>query len=110
MSGKSNESEIQYDAMTSIMEYSDDPEQLPTVALPEMRIADALNMIMCNGGIDGAHHKQWVLDQVVRILCGDEDSYCVWVGEYEGPEKDHELDEEYEGHMKDYEWDEGCPP
>jgi len=30
----------------------------------------ALHFIECYGGIDGAHHKQWVLDQVARILCG----------------------------------------
>jgi len=28
----------------------------------------ALDYIMCYGGIDGEHHKTWVLDQVVRIL------------------------------------------
>jgi hypothetical protein len=30
----------------------------------------ALEYIMHYGGIDGAHHKTWVLDQVVRILNG----------------------------------------
>lgn len=30
----------------------------------------ALEYISRYGGIDGAHHKQWVLDQVVRILLG----------------------------------------
>lgn len=30
----------------------------------------ALYFIECYGGIDGDHHKQWVLDQVARILCG----------------------------------------
>lgn len=24
------------------------------------------------GGIDGAHHKQWVLDQIIRTLVGEE--------------------------------------
>lgn len=30
----------------------------------------ALLFIRKYGGIDGAHHKSWVLDQVSRILCG----------------------------------------
>ncbi len=30
----------------------------------------ALRWIEQYGGIDGAHHKQWVLDQVARILLG----------------------------------------
>lgn len=30
----------------------------------------ALNYIGRYGGIDGAHHKDWVLDQVARILHG----------------------------------------
>lgn len=57
------------------------------------------------GGIDGAHHKDWVLDQVVRILTGapikmtkatwddgrseyrfevgESDEYIQWVKDYE---------------------------
>jgi hypothetical protein len=30
----------------------------------------ALHYILKYGGIDGAHHKTWVLDQVARILHG----------------------------------------
>ncbi len=30
----------------------------------------ALLFILLYGGIDGAHHKDWVLDQVVRVLNG----------------------------------------
>lgn len=32
----------------------------------------ALNFIQRFGGIDGAHHKDWVLDMVARILNGAE--------------------------------------
>lgn len=34
------------------------------------RIARAWDIVDHYGGIDGAHHKQWVLDQVVRALTG----------------------------------------
>lgn len=32
------------------------------------RIVFVLNLIAQYGSIDGAHHKQWVLDQVARAL------------------------------------------
>lgn len=59
---------------------------------------EALDVINQYGGIDGAHHKQWVLDQVVRKLTGD--GYEAWVikqkdGE-DGPDS--------------YDWDEGIAP
>lgn len=31
-----------------------------------------LDLIVDYGSIDGAHNKQWVLDQIVRILTGEE--------------------------------------
>lgn len=34
------------------------------------RIAKALEIIVKYGSIDGAHHKDWVLDQAVRALTG----------------------------------------
>jgi hypothetical protein len=43
-------------------------------------VEDALVLIKNFGGIDGAHHKDWVLDQVVRCLTGDE--YEEWVKDY----------------------------
>jgi len=54
----------------------------------------AIELIQQYGGIDGAHHKQWVLDQVLRLLMGDI-SYAAWVEESED-----------EG----YDWDTGIAP
>ncbi len=58
----------------------------------------ALAVIVENGDIDGSHHKQWVLDQVVRTLTGD--GYRAWVEAYcageDGPDT--------------YAWDEGVAP
>lgn len=34
------------------------------------RIDGALEVIVNYGGIDGSHHKAWVLDQAVRYLTG----------------------------------------
>lgn len=48
---------------------SDDPT-LGLPDTPETRIARALWYIDQYGWIDGAHHKQWVLDQAVRALTG----------------------------------------
>ena len=50
------------------------------------------------GGIDGGHHKQWLLDQIMRKVL--EDMYPKWVAEWEygqdGPGT--------------YEWDKGIAP
>jgi hypothetical protein len=32
----------------------------------------AIDFIVEWGGVDGAHHKDWTLDQVVRILAGEQ--------------------------------------
>ncbi len=62
------------------------------------KIDSATDKIKCFGGIGGGHHKQWVLDQVIRHLVGD--GYDEWVKQYEhgaeGP--------------KSYQWDVGIAP
>lgn len=45
--------------------------QLANEVYPDITPSEcAMMMIECYGGIDGAHHKSWVIDQVARILCG----------------------------------------
>ena len=88
------------------------------------RIEEALEMILQNGGFDGSHHKQWVLDQVVRILTGcptitataktfggdvftyetlgESDAYKRWLASYQFP--DGPEGEDYG------EWDTGIVP
>lgn len=83
----------------------------------------ALRYIWQYGQIDGAHHKQWVLDQVARILNGapitvmkatwddgqyeyryeveSSEKYELWVQNYKG----EFVDGEYE-----YDYDEGIAP
>jgi hypothetical protein len=41
------------------------------------KIEDALAVAFENGNVEGEHHKQWVIDQMVRALLGPE--YSVWV-------------------------------
>ena len=36
------------------------------------KIKAAIDLIVQYSGIDGAHHKDWVMDQVVRVLAGDQ--------------------------------------
>lgn len=57
-------------------------------------IQDALDVIEQYGQIDGAHHKAWVIDQVVRALT--DEGYDAWVTAYT---QDGE-----------YAWDEGIAP
>ncbi len=35
------------------------------------RINEAIELAVRYGGIDGSHHKDWVIDQMVRILAGE---------------------------------------
>ena len=64
------------------------------------RVEQALREIRNHGGFDGGHHKQWVLDQVVRHLTGTPERYRQWVREYEDGEDGPHT----------YEWDEGIAP
>jgi hypothetical protein len=36
------------------------------------RVQAAINIAIRYGGIDGSHHKMWVIDQMLRILSGSE--------------------------------------
>ena len=50
---------------------------------------DAINSSICDardfayryGGIEGSHHKQWVIDQMLRKMLGPEE-YATFVAEY----------------------------
>lgn len=68
------------------------------MSTPEQKIAAALEFIERYGGIDGAHHKMWVIDQVARALLDDE--YPQWVVEMKDGEDGPAT----------YDWDEGIPP
>lgn len=50
-----------------------------SVAETYTALGHAMDMIDCYGGIDGADHKQWVLDRVARLLLGRH--YNVWCAE-----------------------------
>lgn len=62
---------------------------------PRERSEAALNIIYRFGTIDGAHHKQWVLDQVVRLLLDDKEVYARWKAGFTN---------------QGYWWDEGIAP
>jgi len=61
------------------------------------KIEKALNVIEEWSFVDGDFHKQWVLDQVVRILADD---YEEWVSDYQDGEDGPET----------YDWDKGIAP
>lgn len=59
------------------------------------KIDTVANLITRFGGIDGEHHKQWLLDQTLRLLL--EDNYVEWLDDYNS--------------YKAYDpWDEGIAP
>lgn len=61
-------------------------------------IEQALQVAKDYGGIDGDHHKAWVIDQMVRALTGDE--YETFVAEANQGEDGPNT----------YSWDEGIAP
>lgn len=64
----------------------------------EVRIQKAIELAVQYGGIDGDHHKAWVIDQIVRVLAGD--NYETIVKEAKDGEDGPDT----------YEWDEGVAP
>lgn len=61
-------------------------------------IKAALELAVRYGGIDGDHHKAWVIDQMVRILARDR--YAAIVADAKDGEDGPET----------YDWDEGIAP
>ena len=55
-------------------------------------------MALDHGGVDGGHHKMWVIDQVVRILTGE--NYDEIIKESEAGEDGPNT----------YKWDTGIAP
>lgn len=62
------------------------------------KVLATLELIFSCGGIDGEHHKTWIIDQVVRILTAG--VYDDWVKEYCAGENGPNT----------YSWDEGIAP
>ena len=50
--------------------------------MSDERIGLALSLAWKYGQIDGEHHKMWVIDQMIRALCGSEEEYIKWVAKY----------------------------
>ncbi|WP_104565831.1 hypothetical protein [Ralstonia mannitolilytica] len=59
---------------------------------------EALDIAVRFGGIDGEHHKAWVIDQMCRALLGDE--YDAFVAEVKDGEEGPDA----------YDWDVGVAP
>jgi hypothetical protein len=71
---------------------------LDAVKAHDANTRQAIELIVKYGGIDGAHHKDWVLDQVVRLLAGSE---------YENVIREAKAGEDG---PNTYDWDEGIAP
>lgn len=64
----------------------------------EKKVEKALDLIVRYGGIDGDHHKAWVLDQIARVLAG---------GNYDKLVEDARKGEDG---PETYDWDVGIAP
>jgi len=70
------------------------------VSTSDRAIAIALDLADRYGGIDGAHHKQWVIDQIVRTLTMTPEAYQKWVADHRAGDDGPET----------YDWEEGIAP
>jgi hypothetical protein len=88
----------------------------------EERIGLALDYAVKFGGIDGDHHKAWVIDQMVRALTGCPPKQC-WAMDANGRSYAYEAQGESKEYLKlvadakagedgpeTYTWDEGKAP
>jgi hypothetical protein len=48
----------------------------------EDRINKALDIAWESSDTDGAHHKQWIIDQMFRVLVGDDKVYQMMISYY----------------------------
>lgn len=64
----------------------------------EDRIEKAIGLAVQYGGIEGDHHKAWVIDQMVRVLAGDDYEAIV------------EIAKAGEDGPSTYAWEEGVAP
>lgn len=67
----------------SVLMVADDGTEtrVPTHEEALSAIRDAVDVVTRWGATDGAHHKQWCLDRVLRALLGPE-QYAAWVKEF----------------------------
>jgi len=82
----------------------------------------ALHFIERYGGIDGSHHKQWLIDQIARILNGapvhvvearwegGETEYRISVGTCDGYTTWIKEMKDGEDGPETYDWEEGIAP
>lgn len=64
----------------------------------EVAFEAAMALIVDYGMIDGTHHKQWLLDQIVRTILGE--YYDLWLASYNESAKNNNCDL----------WDQGIEP
>lgn len=87
------------------------------------RVQAALDVASSYGGIDGDHHKAWIIDQMVRVLTGSPFEVSAIHSGADGRRFTHEKlgeSEEYRDFVKQYEegedgpytfdWDTGIAP
>lgn len=73
-----------------------DSTELPANT-PQERIQKALAIAVAYGGIDGAHHKDWTIDQMVRALTG-----CPLVTRTETPPRGPSYEYKAQGDSPEY--------
>ena len=87
------------DCLRCMADIASDPDCIDSMSqIRREKISRAVNLAIQYGSHDGAHHKDWVIDQMVRILAGPryEDTIKKAKAGEDGPET--------------YRWNEGIAP
>ena len=66
--------------LEDILPLSNKDKELLHIVDSNQAIADVADFVNQYGRIDGSHHKQWVIDQTLRMLLG-EAGYDEWIKE-----------------------------
>ena len=79
----------------------------------QAELATALALLTRYGGIDGAHHKDWAIDQAIRVMCGVPCGKHGFPGEATNEEYRRHVYEACKGEdgaPGEYEWSYGVAP
>ena len=81
-----------------------DPEYFHKFIDENVDITEILDEIVLSAGYDGEHHKQWLIDFIVRRITGD--NYEAFVKAYEEPIVYSDQEDDY----AQQEWNPGIAP
>lgn len=60
--------------------------------IEDVPISKIVELIGHLGMIEGSHHKQWILDQILRICLKTDEAYNAWIEKFNSEDNDENWD------------------